>query len=60
MHRFYADPEKSGDNLFIMTPEDTFHALKVLRLRPGDHAEVILNRKATKWTGSSRKPWSLV
>ena len=45
MHRFYADPEKSGDNLFILTPEDTFHALKVLRLRPGDQAEVILNGK---------------
>ena len=41
MHRFYADPNRSRDNCFYLTPEDARHAIKVLRLRPGDHAEAV-------------------
>lgn len=41
MHRFYADPGRSGESCFYLTPEDARHALKVLRLRPGDHAEAV-------------------
>ena len=41
MHRFYADPEKSGDQAFFLSPEDTAHAVRVLRMRPGDRTEVI-------------------
>ncbi len=42
MHRFYADPEKSEGDGFVLTPEDTRHALKVLRMKEGDQAEIIL------------------
>jgi len=41
MHRFYADPERSDEKRFVLTPEDTQHALKVLRMRVGDDAEII-------------------
>ncbi len=40
MHRFYADEENSSEQKLILTPEDTAHALKVLRMKPGDPAEV--------------------
>ncbi len=40
MHRFYADPVKSSEDSFVLSPEDTLHASKVLRMRPGDRAEV--------------------
>ena len=43
MHRFYADPEKSEGDVFVLTPEDTLHAVKVLRMKEGDQAEIILN-----------------
>ena len=43
MHRFYADPEKSDGQMLILTPEDTAHALKVLRMKPGDPAEVFFH-----------------
>ena len=45
MHRFYADPDHSGDQSFVLTPEDALHALKVLRMKPGDQAEIILEGK---------------
>lgn len=41
MHRFYADPDLSDDKCFVLTQEDTVHALKVLRMHTGDRAEVI-------------------
>ena len=41
MHRFYPDPEKIRDNLAYLTPEDSRHALTVLRLKPGATVEVI-------------------
>ena len=41
MHRFYPDPEKSRDDLVFLTPEDSRHAMTVLRLKPGARVEVI-------------------
>ena len=43
MHRFYADPDRSGDETAFLTQEDARHALTVLRLKPGDHIEIILD-----------------
>ena len=43
MHRFYADPVRSSDETAFLTPEDARHALTVLRLKPGDHIEIIMN-----------------
>ena len=43
MHRFYADPNRSTPDTIVLTPEDTRHALTVLRLKPGHHIEIILN-----------------
>ena len=40
MHRFYADPAVSSENSYFLSAEDTLHAAKVLRMRPGDRAEV--------------------
>lgn len=40
MHRFYA--EQSGPDVFL-SPEDTHHALRVLRLRAGDEVEIFLS-----------------
>ncbi len=39
MHRFYAENLNQG--LAALTPEDARHALKVLRMSPGDEAELI-------------------
>ena len=39
MHRFYTEQQK--DDLLLLGPEDTRHALQVLRMKPGDPAEVI-------------------
>lgn len=43
MHRFYADPVRSDGGTACLTPEDARHALTVLRLKPGDHIEIILD-----------------
>ena len=43
MHRFYADPERSDPSCFFLTPEDAHHAQNVLRMRPGDDAEVFFH-----------------
>ena len=43
MHRFFADPDRSTDEYVYLTPEDVRHALTVLRLKSGQHIEVILN-----------------
>ena len=40
-HRFYADGLTDG--LAVLSPEDANHALRVLRMVPGDPAELILN-----------------
>lgn len=45
MHRFYA--EQSGQDVFL-SPEDTHHALRVLRLRAGDEVEVFLSGERMK------------
>ena len=45
MHRFYPDPDRSGDSSVSLAPEDARHALKVLRLRPGDRVELILHEQ---------------
>lgn len=41
MHRFYPDPDRSRDDLEFLTPEDSRHALTVLRLKAGDQVTVI-------------------
>lgn len=41
MHRFYPDPGLSRDGLEFLTPEDSRHALTVLRLKKGDRVTVI-------------------
>ena len=41
MHRFYAEEILNGRA--ALTPEDARHALRVLRLRPGDQVELISN-----------------
>ena len=41
MHRFYSTPDPGRDDLEWLTPEDSRHALTVLRLKPGDRVEVI-------------------
>ncbi len=38
-HRFYAE-EASSPGSFLLSPEDAHHALRVLRLRPGDPVEL--------------------
>ena len=43
MHRFYADPASSDEKCFVLNEEDTHHALRVLRLCPGDEAEIFFN-----------------
>ena len=40
MHRFYADSENEEEQLFFLSPEDTYHALRVLRFRSGAAAEI--------------------
>ena len=39
MHRFYC--EKAMDGYGFLAPEDVSHALKVLRLKPGDRVEAV-------------------
>ena len=41
MHRFYAGSASPDRTLFTLDTEDSFHAVRVLRLRPDDRAEVI-------------------
>ena len=40
MHRFYAEPGSLRDGMACLSPEDTAHALKILRLAPGDTVEL--------------------
>ena len=41
LHHFYADPDRSDEQRFVLAAEDAQHALKVLRMQPGDEAEII-------------------
>ncbi len=41
MNRFYALEAPVPGALAIITPEDTVHALRVLRIRPGEQAELL-------------------
>ena len=41
MHRFYADPFPGPGSLVYLSPEDARHAVTVLRLKPGQHIEII-------------------
>ena len=40
MHRFYADPARSSEDLVYLSDEDARHALSVLRLKEGQTVEV--------------------
>ena len=40
MHRFYADPARSSEDLVFLSEEDARHALSVLRLKEGQTVEV--------------------
>ena len=48
MHRFYADPARSGAGTAFLTPEDAHHALNVLRLHAGSRVELIDG--GSRWT----------
>lgn len=43
MHRFYADENQALEGSVRLTPEDARHAVRVLRLREGDRAEIFWN-----------------
>ena len=40
MHRFYAEGEVSPQGAAMLTAEDARHAIRVLRMQPGDKAEL--------------------
>lgn len=42
MHRFYADESRLTDGMAYLTAEDARHAVRVLRMTAGEHAEVFL------------------
>ena len=42
MHRFYADENRLAPGLAYLTPEDARHATRVLRMTPGQQAEIFL------------------
>ena len=43
MHRFYADPENCIDSVVSLPEEDARHACTVLRMKPGQQAEIIMD-----------------
>ena len=45
MHRFYADESSARDGLVRLGEEDAHHAARVLRMKPGDAAEVFMHGK---------------
>ena len=45
MHRFYADDTPAADGLVRLGEEDAHHASRVLRMKPGDAAEVFMHGK---------------
>ena len=40
MHRFYAEGEVSPQGAALLSAEDARHAIRVLRMQPGDKAEL--------------------
>ena len=47
MHRFFIDPGYASGEDCSLSPEDARHAVTVLRLRPGQHIEAVLD--GTLW-----------
>ena len=45
MHRFYADDTPAADGLVRLGEEDAHHASRVLRMKPGDAAEVFMHSR---------------
>ena len=45
MHRFYAESAEENHTLFSLNAEDSYHAVRVLRLQKNDEAEIIFNRE---------------
>ena len=43
MHRFFIDPDRSSDDVVSLMEEDARHAVTVLRLKEGNHIEIIGN-----------------
>lgn len=43
MHRFYAEPDQVRDGLVELSRDDARHAVTVLRLKPRQHVEIIMN-----------------
>ena len=43
MHRFYADPENCVDSVVSLPEEDARHACTVLRMKPGQQAEIVMD-----------------
>ena len=43
MHRFYADSDACPETEIVLPEDDARHAFTVLRMKPGQHAEVICN-----------------
>ena len=41
MHRFFIDPDRSADGDLFLAEEDARHAVTVLRLKAGQHVEII-------------------
>jgi len=48
MHRFYADPENCVDNIVSLPEEDARHACTVLRMKPGQQAEIFMG--GNRWS----------
>ena len=47
MHRFYAGTDAGSETEVILSDEDARHAFTVLRMKPGQHAEII--REGQRW-----------
>ena len=45
MHRFYADPGRRDGNSLFLSADDARHAVTVLRLKPGQHVELIMDQE---------------
>ena len=43
MHRFYTETDQGPDGLVELSREDARHAVTVLRLKPGQHVEIVRN-----------------
>jgi len=41
MHRFYLPPQQTGDTALLLAGAEAHHALRVLRLRPGERVTVL-------------------